>query len=326
MPQLPQARRRPLRRDELGVLLPAHASTACSSTSRRTIPRHRRVATTRWSASRESSTTSASAANSSRRRSTTAAGGRSRTHATLVLAGRLKPLGQLADLLRRQRLRGRLSVRRHEARPCRGAVSMFEALMPSLFVPEEKWAPHSWGDEPSSDGPGPDPPRAQGGRLWRPRVLAREQARGRVWRVGRRRRLGCTRMGCRPTRTRRSSITASRAAPAPPRRIRRRRTTRTASSPLTPHSWPCATRRRDGGQPRPLVRDFPGLYAKWGFRDSVNVQTKRVSEAYLSLDQGMIMALLGNALGRRRPATRFATTTRAGARPVIGIERFSTAP
>ena len=22
---------------------------------------------------------------------------------------------------------------------------MFEALMPALFVPEERWAPHSWG-------------------------------------------------------------------------------------------------------------------------------------------------------------------------------------
>ena len=39
------------------------------------------------------------------------------------------------------------------------------------------------------------------------------------------------------------------------------------------------------------------MYGKWGFRDSVNVTTRHVSDSYLSLDQGMIMAALGNALG-----------------------------
>ena len=56
-----------------------------------------------------------------------------------------------------------------------------------------------------------------------------------------------------------------------------------------------------------LAHDFPGLYGKWGFRDSVNVQTKRVSDAYLSLDQGMIMAALGNALGDDVLRKAFAT-------------------
>ena len=78
---------------------------------------------------------------------------------------------------------------------------------------------------------------------------------------------------------------------------------------------------------RRLARDFPGLYGKWGFRDSVNVQTKRVSDAYLSLDQGMIMAALGNALGddvlRKAFADRGLERT---LRPVIGAERFTTDP
>ena len=47
---------------------------------------------------------------------------------------------------------------------------------------------------------------------------------------------------------------------------------------------------------RRLASDFPGLYGRWGFRDSVNVDSGRVSDFYLSLDQGMIMAALGNAL------------------------------
>jgi hypothetical protein len=76
---------------------------------------------------------------------------------------------------------------------------------------------------------------------------------------------------------------------------------------------------------RRLARDFPGLYGKWGFRDSVNVQTKRVSDAYLSLDQGMIMAALGNALGGDLLRRAFADRELERAlRPVVGVERFTT--
>ena len=67
------------------------------------------------------------------------------------------------------------------------------------------------------------------------------------------------------------------------------------------------------------------MYGKWGFRDSVNVSTKRVSGSYLSLDQGMIMAALGNALGDDVLRRAFAGRDYERAlRPVIGIERFST--
>ena len=72
-----------------------------------------------------------------------------------------------------------------------------------------------------------------------------------------------------------------------------------------------------------LQRDFPGLYTKWGFRDSVNVDTKAVSGSYLSLDQGMIMAALGNALDRDVLRRAFADRAlERGLRPVIGVEEF----
>ena len=59
----------------------------------------------------------------------------------------------------------------------------------------------------------------------------------------------------------------------------------------------------------------------------MNVQTERVSDAYLSLDQGMIMAALGNALGHDVLRRAFADRgLERGLRPVIGIERFNTAP
>jgi hypothetical protein len=99
---------------------------------------------------------------------------------------------------------------------------------------------------------------------------------------------------------------------------------------VTPHAAflalryaPAATR----ANVRRLAGNFPGLYGKWGFRDSVNVQSKRVSDAYLSLDQGMIMASLGNALADDVLRRAFADAElRRGLKPVIGVERFSTVP
>ena len=95
---------------------------------------------------------------------------------------------------------------------------------------------------------------------------------------------------------------------------------------VTPHAAFLALRYAPGetlANVAKLARDFPGLYGKWGFRDSVNTTTKRVSDSYLSLDQGMIMAALGNALGddvlRRAFADR---ELEHNLRPVIGIEQF----
>ena len=84
---------------------------------------------------------------------------------------------------------------------------------------------------------------------------------------------------------------------------------------------------------RRLRRDFPGLYGKWGFKDAVDVGPNAprgsgkgtVSPAYLSLDQGMIMAALSNALSHDLMRRAFADRELERAvRPVIGIERFAT--
>jgi hypothetical protein len=99
---------------------------------------------------------------------------------------------------------------------------------------------------------------------------------------------------------------------------------------VTPHAAFLALRyapREALGNLRRLERDFPGLYGEWGFRDSVNVDTGRVSDAYLSLDQGMVMAAIGNALGgdvlRRAFVTR---ATERTVRPLLGIEEFGASP
>ncbi len=68
---------------------------------------------------------------------------------------------------------------------------------------------------------------------------------------------------------------------------------------VTPHASFLALRYRPHRAVRNLARleALPGMYGRWGFRDSVNVTTGTVSDGYLSLDQGMVMAALGNALG-----------------------------
>jgi hypothetical protein len=72
------------------------------------------------------------------------------------------------------------------------------------------------------------------------------------------------------------------------------------------------------------LQQYPDMYGKWGFRDSVNVQTRTASASYLSLDQGMIMAAVGNALGGDVLRNAFAARPEQRAlQPVIGAERFS---
>ena len=75
-----------------------------------------------------------------------------------------------------------------------------------------------------------------------------------------------------------------------------------------------------------LADDFD-IYGDWGFRDSVNVDTGVVSGAYLSLDQGIVMAAIGNALGDDMLRDAFATKdVRKALRPVMGMETFGAGP
>ena len=67
-----------------------------------------------------------------------------------------------------------------------------------------------------------------------------------------------------------------------------------------------------------LAEDFPDMYGDWGFRDSVNVDTGTVSDSYLSLDQGIVMAAIGNALGGDVLRDAFATKdVRKALQPVM---------
>jgi hypothetical protein len=75
-----------------------------------------------------------------------------------------------------------------------------------------------------------------------------------------------------------------------------------------------------------LENDFD-IYTEWGFLDSVNVNTKVVSPYYLALDQGMIMAAVGNALAQDMLREAFVTDEfQQVLEPVISIEEFDAGP
>jgi hypothetical protein len=74
-----------------------------------------------------------------------------------------------------------------------------------------------------------------------------------------------------------------------------------------------------------LRADFDSFYTtNWGFYDSVNVDTGDVTGTYLSLDQGMIMAAIANAvLGDRMHDYFVDVQLERALRPVMARERFS---
>ena len=205
--------------------------------------------------------------------------------------------------------------------------SMFEALMPALFVPEERWGAGSWrmnlpltvdaqidhgldvaqygmwGFSPSNrpeggysgygvDAAGMDPngmPSNNDGTL-----VDRGFA-------------GCE--GREPK-------------PDPP-------ASAYTNGVVTPHAAFLGLRYRRAETLADLARieRIPGAYNQWGFADSVNVGTSFPSPARLSLDQGMIMAALGNALGGDVLRDAFSGGSFASAvRPVLGVEEFNTQP
>ncbi len=72
------------------------------------------------------------------------------------------------------------------------------------------------------------------------------------------------------------------------------------------------------------ARDFGAYDEGYGFRDSVNVSTGRVSDFVLALDQGMIAAALAQALRPGLLQRPFRTGGfRSRVRPLLTRERFS---
>jgi hypothetical protein len=201
--------------------------------------------------------------------------------------------------------------------------SMFEALMPSLFVPEDKWGPQSWA-------------------INHPLTVAAQIHHGMVeagygyWGFspsnipeGGYNAYGVDAIGMNPdgynsnedntTVDNGSGTCGRKPQPAPP-------PSAYTNGVVTPHASFLGLRDAPGATMANLAkleRNF-SIYGAWGFRDSVNVQTGRVSNSYLSLDQGIIMASIGNALDHDVLRNAFATQQFHDAlQPVISIEQFN---
>jgi hypothetical protein len=204
--------------------------------------------------------------------------------------------------------------------------SMFEALMPDLFVPEEQWAPRSWGvNHPLTVAAQIHHGMVEAGYgVWGFSPSNTPEGGYNAYGVDG---IGMDPNG-NPSNEDRTLIDhgypdcgdASRpAVPDPP-------PSAYTNGVVTPHAAFLALRFAPEATKADLARlaAIPDMYGKWGFRDSVNVQTRHVSGSYLSLDQGMIMGSLGNALGDDVLRRAFAGNQEERTiRPVIGVEQFS---
>jgi hypothetical protein len=73
---------------------------------------------------------------------------------------------------------------------------------------------------------------------------------------------------------------------------------------------------------RNLDRDFGTFNEQYGWYDSVNVETGQTSQYFLALDQGMIMAAIANRLTGNAFQDYFANQIQSAIQPVISLESW----
>jgi hypothetical protein len=95
---------------------------------------------------------------------------------------------------------------------------------------------------------------------------------------------------------------------------------------VTPHASFLAMQfaPREALQNLANLRNHFDIYGKWGFWDSVNVQTGQVSRYALALDQGMVMAALENALRNNQMQNYFSHgMVQKVIQPLLSMETFT---
>ncbi|WP_406497103.1 hypothetical protein OG936_23015 [Streptomyces sp. NBC_00846] len=194
--------------------------------------------------------------------------------------------------------------------------SMFEALMVPLFVPEPEWSPRSWG--------------LTHARYVRSQIEhGMEEAEYGYWGFspanipeGGYQEYGVDAIGMQvdgyASNTDRTYTEDG--APLPP-------ASAFTNGVVTPHAsflaLPYAPDEAVANL-RALDRDFGAYHDGYGFRDSVNVGTGRVSDYMLALDQGMIAAALAQAIRPGLLQRPFRTGGfQSKVRPLLAKERFS---
>ena len=200
--------------------------------------------------------------------------------------------------------------------------SMFEALMPDVFVPEARWAPRSWGlNHPLTV-------RAH-------REHGLDDAKYGYWGfspssdpavVNGYREFGVDAIGLNPDGYfSDEELTKYDAGFG---------TCRPATAPnptygdgvVTPHASFLAMQHEPRQAYSNLVKieEELGAYGDGGFFDAVAVRSGKISERYLSLDQAMILGAIGNVFGGDIVRQAFcAGAIRRRIRPLIAMEQFS---
>jgi hypothetical protein len=199
---------------------------------------------------------------------------------------------------------------------------MFEALMPTLVVPEEQWGANSWGvTHPLYVESQVEFGRREAGYGYWGFSPASNPAGGY-------REYGVDAIGMEPNGyaadvERLTLVDAGWDDPACPRVATPM--TGAGQGVVTPHAVFLALDFAPGAALANLAalhRDFPGLYGAGGFKDSVNAATGQVADRYLALDQGMTIAAAANALLADRLQGYLAVTLEAALRPLMAMERF----
>jgi hypothetical protein len=201
---------------------------------------------------------------------------------------------------------------------------MFEALMPDLFVPEETWGPRSWGVN--------HPTYVRGQILhgltdakygyWGFSPASNPTGGYSAWGVD----LMGMDPGGYPSDLEGTNADLGfgdcRAGQPPPASY--------GDGVVTPHASFLALPFAPDEALRNLARlraNFPGAYGRGGFKDAIAVRSGRIADRYLSLDQGMIMGALGNALQHDAVRRYFVQgDVRRVIKPLLGIETFNARP
>ncbi len=224
-----------------------------------------------------------------------------------------KPHGQTREYLGVKVYEGSYSYRGMRIVPTWGG-SMFEALMVTLFVPEDLWAPRSWGINH------PLYVRAQiahglnevGYGYWGFSPAASPRGGYEVYGV---KALGTYSLGYYSYEV---------GPPVPPPLMPH--STQSSHGIVTPHASFLALRYAPHeaiANLRALSGGLP-IYGPLGFQDSVDVSAGVTSGRILALDQGMIMAAIANAMADDAMQHAFSDGhVEQVVRPLIAVEQFS---
>ena len=234
-----------------------------------------------------------------------------------------KPVGTWEEYMGVQVFEGAYRYRDMQLVPTWGG-SMFEALMVDLFVPEAEWGPQSWGvNHPLTVRAHIEHGMDEAGYGYWGFSPASDPAGGY-------REYGVDPIGMEPngytSDQQRTTVDPGWDDPACPR---------PASTPIeygdgvvTPHaSFLALPYAKDEALANlDKMRTELGAYGPGGFYDSVAVESGTVAERYLSLDQGMVMAALGNEL-RNDAMKRYVVRGKFQQviRPLLAIEEFNAA-